>query len=67
MCVGTINALGYSQLKNGRYFPIILMLCYSCGGPVRHVSGECVILEDYINTIKILSLSRWCFWTQSER
>jgi hypothetical protein len=56
MCGGTINALGYSQLENGRYFPIILMLCLSCGAPARHAPGECVILEGYINTIKILSL-----------
>jgi succinyl-diaminopimelate desuccinylase len=34
----------------------IPMICYSCGAPSWHVPDEYVILEDYINTIKILSL-----------
>ena len=34
----------------------IPMICYSCGAPAWHVPDEYVILEDYINTIKILSL-----------
>lgn len=34
----------------------IPMICYSCGAPAWHAPDEYVILEDYINTIKILSL-----------
>jgi acetylornithine deacetylase/succinyl-diaminopimelate desuccinylase-like protein len=34
----------------------IPMICYSCGAPAWHIPDEYVILEDYINTIKILSL-----------
>jgi succinyl-diaminopimelate desuccinylase len=34
----------------------IPMICYSCGAPAWHIPDEYVILEDYINTIKILGL-----------
>jgi acetylornithine deacetylase/succinyl-diaminopimelate desuccinylase family protein len=35
----------------------IPMICYSCGSPAWHIPDEYAILDDYINTIKILSLA----------
>jgi len=53
------KATGVAALTDQRWAILdagIPMICYSCGTPMWHVPDEYIIVEDYISTVKILSL-----------